>query len=63
MNCFSDSSMAKDSRLSNVRMGWCGECRRAVSRLEDTMPGITAMVPGYTHTMVQFIPIYTICYT
>ncbi|KAL0882170.1 hypothetical protein ABMA27_000718 [Loxostege sticticalis] len=49
-----DSSIGgKDSRLSNVRMGWCNECRRAVSKLEDTMPGIASMVPGYNVTMMQ----------
>ncbi|CAG9795339.1 unnamed protein product [Diatraea saccharalis] len=49
-----DSSLGgKESRLSNVRMGWCQECRRAVSRLEDTMPGITSMVPGYSVSMKQ----------
>ncbi|KAJ8727389.1 hypothetical protein PYW07_001508 [Mythimna separata] len=37
----------KDSRLSNLKIGWCQECRLAVSKLEDTMPGITNMVPGY----------------
>ncbi|XP_026322040.1 cytosolic carboxypeptidase-like protein 5 isoform X3 [Hyposmocoma kahamanoa] len=38
---------AKESRLSNVKMGWCTECRAAVSRLEDSMPGLTGLVPGY----------------
>ncbi|XP_063823990.1 cytosolic carboxypeptidase-like protein 5 isoform X1 [Ostrinia nubilalis] len=49
-----DSSLGgKESRLSNVRMGWCQECRRAVSELEDTMPGIAAMVPGYSASMLR----------
>lgn len=39
---------AKESIQSNVKIGWCSECRQAVSRLEDTMPGITYMVPGYS---------------
>ncbi|XP_075971390.1 cytosolic carboxypeptidase-like protein 5 isoform X3 [Anticarsia gemmatalis] len=41
----------KESRQTNVKMGWCSECRTAVSKLEDTMPGITSMVPGYSVTM------------
>ncbi|RVE44036.1 hypothetical protein evm_011334 [Chilo suppressalis] len=49
-----DSSMEdKESRLSNVRMGWCRECKRAITRLEDSMPGITAMVPGYSACMLS----------
>ncbi|CAH0407227.1 unnamed protein product [Chilo suppressalis] len=49
-----DSSMEdKESRLSNVRMGWCRECKRAITRLEDSMPGITAMVPGYSACMLK----------
>ncbi|KAH9646002.1 hypothetical protein HF086_008810 [Spodoptera exigua] len=36
-----------ESRQSNVKVGWCQDCRLAVSKLEDTMPGITDMVPGY----------------
>ncbi|XP_049869689.1 cytosolic carboxypeptidase-like protein 5 isoform X2 [Pectinophora gossypiella] len=45
-----DSAMSgKDSRLTNVKMGWCRDCRAAVSKLEDTMPGITGMVPGYSN--------------
>ncbi|XP_026737476.1 cytosolic carboxypeptidase-like protein 5 isoform X4 [Trichoplusia ni] len=47
-----DSSIGpKESRVTNVKMGWCQECRSAVSKLEDTMPGITSMVPGYNLTM------------
>lgn len=43
-----DSALgSKESRQSNVKMGWCMDCRLAVSKLEDTMPGITGMVPGY----------------
>ncbi|XP_052749230.1 cytosolic carboxypeptidase-like protein 5 isoform X2 [Galleria mellonella] len=43
----------KDSRLTNLRIGWCKECRQAVSKLEDTTPGITKMVPGYSAAMLQ----------
>ncbi|CAH4035657.1 unnamed protein product [Pieris brassicae] len=43
-----DSAEAKEARLANIKMGWCEECQRAVSRLEDTMPGIANMVPGYS---------------
>ncbi|KAJ8733482.1 hypothetical protein PYW08_001780 [Mythimna loreyi] len=43
----------KDSRLSNLKIGWCQECRLAVSKLEDTMPGITSMVPGYNMNREQ----------
>ncbi|KPJ02920.1 Cytosolic carboxypeptidase-like protein 5 [Papilio xuthus] len=35
-------------RACGVRMGWCGECRRALRRLERSMPGVAAMLPGYT---------------
>ncbi|XP_052740659.1 cytosolic carboxypeptidase-like protein 5 isoform X2 [Bicyclus anynana] len=38
---------------SKVKMGWCRECRLAVERLEDTMPGITNLVPGYSATMTS----------
>ncbi|PZC85477.1 hypothetical protein B5X24_HaOG216585 [Helicoverpa armigera] len=38
-----DGLAGKDSRQSNVKMGWCQDCRTAVSKLEDTMPGITSM--------------------
>ncbi|KPJ19308.1 Cytosolic carboxypeptidase-like protein 5 [Papilio machaon] len=34
-------------RACGVRMGWCGECRRALRRLERSMPGVAAMLPGY----------------
>lgn len=44
---------AKESIQSNVKIGWCSECRQAVSRLEDTMPGITYMVPGYSASVVS----------
>ncbi|XP_068631106.1 cytosolic carboxypeptidase-like protein 5 isoform X2 [Battus philenor] len=44
-----DSSLTgTESRACNVKMGWCEECRRAVRRLEQTMPGIATMVPGYS---------------
>ncbi|CAH0605583.1 unnamed protein product [Chrysodeixis includens] len=43
----------KESRVTNVKMGWCQDCRSAVSKLEDTMPGITSIVPGYNLTMSQ----------
>ncbi|KAM3961003.1 LOW QUALITY PROTEIN: cytosolic carboxypeptidase-like protein 5 [Aphomia sociella] len=49
-----DSSIGgKESRLANLRIGWCQECRQAVSKLEDTIPGITRMVPGYSAAMLQ----------
>ncbi|CAH2241877.1 jg16265 [Pararge aegeria aegeria] len=38
---------------SKVKMGWCCECRQAVARLEDTMPGITSLVPGYSAAMMR----------
>ncbi|XP_061711344.1 cytosolic carboxypeptidase-like protein 5 isoform X1 [Cydia pomonella] len=31
----------------NVRMGWCNDCRRAVNRLQETMPGLAGTVAGY----------------
>nr|XP_034829932.1 cytosolic carboxypeptidase-like protein 5 isoform X8 [Maniola hyperantus] len=40
------------SPTSKVKMGWCRECRAAVARLEDTMPGITSLVPGYSAAMI-----------
>nr|XP_049694778.1 cytosolic carboxypeptidase-like protein 5 isoform X1 [Helicoverpa armigera] len=46
-----DGLAGKESRQSNVKMGWCQDCRTAVSKLEDTMPGITSMVPGYNVAM------------
>ncbi|XP_072940180.1 cytosolic carboxypeptidase-like protein 5 isoform X2 [Epargyreus clarus] len=53
----SSSSLTGDSQSGRagraVRMGWCGECRRAVRRLERSMPGIASMVPGYSATMVR----------
>ncbi|XP_038223018.1 cytosolic carboxypeptidase-like protein 5 isoform X2 [Zerene cesonia] len=48
-----DSAMGSKDRMANVKVGWCEECRRAVSRMEDTMPGIASMVPGYSATMLQ----------
>ncbi|CAB3236686.1 unnamed protein product [Arctia plantaginis] len=42
---------ANDVRQSKMKMGWCSECRQAVSKLEDAMPGITNMVPGYNIAM------------
>ncbi|XP_059056677.1 cytosolic carboxypeptidase-like protein 5 [Achroia grisella] len=49
-----DSSIGgKESRLSNLRIGWCQDCRQAVSKLEDTIPGITKMVPGYSAALFQ----------
>ncbi|CAK1545938.1 unnamed protein product [Leptosia nina] len=54
-----DSSMeSKAARLANVKMGWCDECQRAVSRLEDTMPGIANMVPGYSAMILAETPKY-----
>ncbi|XP_069358395.1 cytosolic carboxypeptidase-like protein 5 isoform X4 [Maniola hyperantus] len=41
------------SPTSKVKMGWCRECRAAVARLEDTMPGITSLVPGYSAAMLS----------
>ncbi|XP_060801706.1 cytosolic carboxypeptidase-like protein 5 isoform X2 [Amyelois transitella] len=49
----SQSVLAKQSRVSNVRIGWCRSCRAAVSKLEDTMPGITSLVPGYSQAMQE----------
>ncbi|KAJ0178965.1 hypothetical protein K1T71_005740 [Dendrolimus kikuchii] len=48
-----ESMDGTDSRLSNVKMGWCRECRQAVAKLEDTMPGITGMVPGYSASVLH----------
>lgn len=49
----SESMGGNESRISKVKMGWCRECRLAVSKLEDTMPGITGMVPGYSATALH----------
>ncbi|XP_045525695.1 cytosolic carboxypeptidase-like protein 5 isoform X4 [Pieris brassicae] len=54
-----DSAEAKEARLANIKMGWCEECQRAVSRLEDTMPGIANMVPGYSAMILADTPKYT----
>ncbi|XP_053603263.1 cytosolic carboxypeptidase-like protein 5 isoform X2 [Plodia interpunctella] len=48
-----DSIQEKESRLSNVRMGWCRSCQKAVTKLEHTMPGITSLVPGYSQAVTQ----------
>ncbi|CAG4975749.1 unnamed protein product [Parnassius apollo] len=45
------SSMGAESREWRVRVGWCGECRRALRRLERCSPGVGAMLPGYTATL------------
>ncbi|XP_045493803.1 cytosolic carboxypeptidase-like protein 5 isoform X3 [Colias croceus] len=47
-----DSAMGSKDRMANVKVGWCEDCRRAVSRMEDTMPGIASMVPGYSAAMM-----------
>ncbi|XP_030030620.1 cytosolic carboxypeptidase-like protein 5 isoform X2 [Manduca sexta] len=49
-----DSSVGgKESRTGNVKMGWCRDCKAAVAKLEDSMPGITSMVPGYSASMTH----------
>ncbi|XP_063619236.1 cytosolic carboxypeptidase-like protein 5 isoform X2 [Cydia splendana] len=32
---------------SNMRMGWCNDCRRAVNRLQESIPGLAGTVAGY----------------
>ncbi|XP_047983980.1 cytosolic carboxypeptidase-like protein 5 [Leguminivora glycinivorella] len=43
-------SVRKES--SNVRMGWCNDCRRAVNRLQETIPGLAGTVAGYNTAVV-----------
>ncbi|XP_063360646.1 cytosolic carboxypeptidase-like protein 5 [Cydia amplana] len=45
MGTASVSESRKES--SNVRMGWCHDCRRAVDRLQETIPGLAGTVAGY----------------
>ncbi|CAK1598524.1 unnamed protein product [Parnassius mnemosyne] len=53
-----ESSMGAESRECRVRIGWCGECRRALGRLECSMPGISSMLPGYTATVPSESPAF-----
>ncbi|KAI8424052.1 hypothetical protein MSG28_002682 [Choristoneura fumiferana] len=39
---------SSDAGTGNVRVGWCHDCRRAVAKLHDTMPGLAGTVPGFT---------------
>lgn len=50
-----DETLSESARKEtpNVRMGWCNDCRRAVNRLQETMPGLAGTVAGYNAAVLQ----------
>ncbi|XP_050671697.1 cytosolic carboxypeptidase-like protein 5 isoform X4 [Leptidea sinapis] len=43
-----EGAVSEGKANTRVRVGWCSECRQAVNRLEDSIPGIATMLPGYS---------------